>query len=141
MNLYAETSAVLSWLLTQDAAETAKKLLGEAEAVYTSELTLLECHRVMTRLLVTGEVEESLVADRRAELEATAQQWGRLDLTPSVLDRARRPFPEEPIRALDALHLASALALREAQPGLGLLSLDRRVRHSGIGLGFEVLPN
>jgi hypothetical protein len=62
----------------------------------------------------------------------------RLDL--EVIERARRPFPGEPIRTLDALHLASALVARAAVPGLALLTLDAAVREAGRGLGFAVLP-
>jgi hypothetical protein len=57
-----------------------------------------------------------------------------------VLERARRRFPVEPVRTLDALHLASALAARAAIPGLDLLSLDQRVRDNGAALGFDLLP-
>jgi len=46
----------------------------------------------------------------------------------------------EPIRTLDALHLASALVVREAVPRLVLVSLDNRVRDCGRQLNFEILP-
>jgi hypothetical protein len=57
-----------------------------------------------------------------------------------VVDRARRPFPVEPIRTLDALHLSHALLVRSLAPELALLSLDRRVRKNGKALGFETIP-
>jgi len=50
------------------------------------------------------------------------------------------PFPVEPIRTLDAIHLASAILARAAVPDLALLSLDERVRANGRALGFTVLP-
>lgn len=56
------------------------------------------------------------------------------------MERARRPFPVEPIRTLDALHLASALVARSAEAGLMLLTLDQRVRENAQRLGFETLP-
>ncbi len=46
----------------------------------------------------------------------------------AMIDRARRPFPVEPIRTLDALHLASALGAKETLDDLALLSLDHRIR-------------
>lgn len=57
-----------------------------------------------------------------------------------IVERSRRPFPVEPIRTLDAIHLASALVLRVAFPDLVVLSLDRRLRASAQELGFEILP-
>lgn len=80
------------------------------------------------------------VADRRAELDGIAAHWNRFRLTDAELERAERPFPGEPVRTMDALHLASALLLREAQPGLALLTRDRRVPRAALGLGFDVLP-
>jgi hypothetical protein len=44
-----------------------------------------------------------------------------------ILERARRRFPQEPLRALDSIHLATALAARAALSDLALLSLDQRV--------------
>jgi hypothetical protein len=52
----------------------------------------------------------------------------------------RRPFPVEPIRTLDALHLAGALAARREIPEIRLLSLDRRVRDNARELGFALEP-
>jgi hypothetical protein len=56
------------------------------------------------------------------------------------VDRAKHPFPEEPIRTLDALHLASALTARAAVAGLKFLSLDDRLRASAQKLGLSLLP-
>ena len=63
-----------------------------------------------------------------------------LPLGPAVIDRARKPFPAEPIRTLDALHLASALNAAETLDDLSVLSLDRRIRSSARALGLSVLP-
>lgn len=46
----------------------------------------------------------------------------------------------EPIRSLDAIQLATVLVLRDIQPDLRILSLDRRVRENAVALGFEILP-
>ncbi len=55
-------------------------------------------------------------------------------------DRARRPFPSEPVRTLDAIHLASALAVRSTVPSMELRSLDDRIRRAGEQLGFRLQP-
>jgi len=57
-----------------------------------------------------------------------------------VVERARRPFPVEPVRTLDAIHLASALLASARVADLGLLSLDERVRAAGRALGLPVVP-
>jgi hypothetical protein len=50
-------------------------------------------------------------------------------------------LPGDPIGTLDAIHLASLLVARSAIIGLGLLSLDERVRQAAKGLGVAVEPS
>jgi uncharacterized protein len=140
VNLYAESSAVLAWLLDEAAAPEVRRLLGTAIVVVASDLTLIECDRVLLRAAALGELSEADSADRRAHLVAAASQWQVLHVAGEVVDRARKPFPAEPIRTLDAIHLAAALTARAYLAGLGLLSLDDRVRSAGRRLGFELLP-
>ena len=61
-------------------------------------------------------------------------------ISDEIVSRARRPFPVEPIRTLDALHLASALVVRAAEPELTVLSLNERVRDCTLALGLGLLP-
>ena len=56
------------------------------------------------------------------------------------MEFARGPFPGELIRAPDAIHLATALVIRDIYPDLRVLSLDQRVRQNAVALGFEVVP-
>lgn len=140
MNLYAESSAVLAWLLDEAEAADIRRLLGGATVVIASDLTLIECDRVLLRAAELGELTEADAADRRAHLVAAASQWQILHIFREVVDRARQPFPGGPIRTLDAIHLASALTARSAVAGLALMSLDDRVRSAAQKLGFELLP-
>lgn len=140
MNLYAESSAVLAWLLNEDAAAEVCNQLAAAEYVVASDLTLIECDRVLIRAVTMGELTEVEAADRRASLIEASAHWHVLRLFPEIVDRARQPFPGEPIRTLDALHLASVLTARGSMAGLALLSLDDRVRKAAKLLGLQVRP-
>jgi predicted nucleic acid-binding protein len=140
VNLYAESSAVLAWLLDENSAADVRRLLAAAEIIVASDLTLIECDRVIIRAAVLGELTEVEAADRRAHLTAAASHWQILRVAPEIVERARQPFPGEPIRTLDAIHLASALTARTAIAGLKLLSLDDRVRKAGKKLGLDVIP-
>ena len=141
MNLYAESSAVLGWLLDESSAADVRRLLAAAEIIVASNLTLIECDRVILRAAALGELSEAEAADRRAHLTAAASHWQILRIAPEVVERARQPFPGEPIRTLDAIHLASALVARTAIVGLTLLSLDDRIRKAGKRLGLDVIPD
>ncbi|HTL43004.1 MAG TPA: type II toxin-antitoxin system VapC family toxin [Vicinamibacterales bacterium] len=140
MSLYAESSAVLAWLLDEAAGTFVRQTLAETEIVLASDLTLIECDRVLHRAAALGELTEAEVADRRAHLTTAAAHWHVLRLGSEVVDRARRPFPGGPIRTLDAIHLASVLVARSAIAGLELLSLDDRIRAVGKKLGLTLLP-
>jgi len=131
---------MLAWLLGDEAGHRVLEVLRRAALVTASDLALLECDRVLIRAVTLGEMDEVTGADRRALLHAAAAHWHLWRVSSEIVDRARRPFPAEPIRTLDAIHLASALAVRSAVPGVELLSLDDRIRESGRQLGFRLQP-
>ena len=140
MSLYAESSAVLAWLLDEATGTLVRQTLAETEIVLASDLTLIECDRVLHRAAALGELSEAEVADRRAHLATAAAHWHVLRMGPEVVDRARQPFPGDPIRTLDAMHLASVLVARSAVAGLRLLSLDDRIRAVARKLGLTLVP-
>jgi predicted nucleic acid-binding protein len=140
VSVYAESSAIVAWLLGEEAEPRVRKALRTADLVMASDLTLVECDRVLIRAVALGEISEGDAADRRAHLTEAAARWNVLRISPEIVERARHPFPGEPIRTLDALHLASALAARAAVAGIELLSLDDRIRASGRQLGFRLQP-
>jgi hypothetical protein len=140
VNLYAESSAVLAWLLGEAAGSAVREALRHAELVMASDLVLIECDRVLIRAVLLREIDEATAADRRAVLNGAAAHWYVCRLSAEIAERARRPFPGEPVRTLDAIHLASALAVRSIVPSVELLSLDDRIRRAGGQLGFRLQP-
>jgi predicted nucleic acid-binding protein len=140
MSLYVESSAILAWLLDEDAGVVVRRILADAPVVVASDLTLIECDRVLHRAAALGELTEAEVADRRAHLSNAAAHWNVLRIEGEIVERARQPFPGDPIRTLDAMHLASALVARAAVAGLSLLSLDLRIRSTARRLGMRLSP-
>jgi predicted nucleic acid-binding protein len=140
LNLYAESSAILAWLFDEGSGSDVRRLLAAADRIIASDLTLVESDRVLLRAAALGELSEAEAADRRAHLRMAASHWHVLRIGPDIVERARQPFPGEPIRTLDALHLASALAARSAVAGLEMLSLDERIRRAAGRIGLRVRP-
>jgi predicted nucleic acid-binding protein len=140
VSLYAESSAVLAWLLGEPRAGDVREILASSDLVISSDLTVVECDRVLIRATLTGDLSEADAASRRAELAAAAACWTMLRPAGEILARARQRFPQEPVRTLDALHLASALAAKAAVPDTRVLSLDDTIRQNARELGFGVLP-
>jgi predicted nucleic acid-binding protein len=141
VSVYAESSAVLAWLLGEPSGRNIRDVLSSSDVVITSDLTLVECDRVLHRAVVLKELSEADAASRRGELSAAAAHWTILRIGADVIDRVRQPFAREPVRTLDALHLASALVARSAVPDLSLLSLDDAVRANGRALGLPLQPH
>ena len=140
MIAYAETSAVLAWLLGEPDGAAVREALGNADRVVASPLTGVEAARALARGVATSRlgVAEELAA--RGLLAAAERSWVTLALEGRVMDRARGRFPEEPVRTLDALHLATALEFHQALGGVTVISLDERVRRNARGLGMAVSP-
>ena len=140
MKLYAESSAVLAWILGETGSEAVRLLLANSELVVTSELTLAECDRALTRRVAAGELTEEQIGERRAALQSAAEGWSWLRIERDLLERCGQRFPLEPVRTMDAIHLLSALEVRAAFSGLAMLSLDARLRKNAAALGFRVVP-
>lgn len=131
---------MLSWLFGEATGPDVEAALRQAEQIVASDLTLAECDRALLRAQATGILSELETIRRRNLLEKSSLRWGLLRVDSEILARARQRFPVEPIRTLDALHLASALTARSVLPDLALLSLDQRVRDNAAAFGFTLLP-
>lgn len=131
-----ESSALVAALLERDAAIVQK--IPRGTQYVTSALTLAETGRAIIRARVIGRLtaEEEQAAVRA--LRTFERRCFILDVDRAVLDRVRRPFPVEPIRTLDAVHLATAELLGEAPPLVTIVTRDGRVRENAEALGYRV---
>jgi predicted nucleic acid-binding protein len=140
MIVYAETSAVLRWLFNEDAGDQILTDLQTAEKVVCSRLTLIETRRVIRRALMESRLTEAEADSLLAAFGQATARWAILEVSAEVAQRAEGRFPVEPVRSLDAIHLASAMILRESLPGLFIISTDERIRSNAHRLGLDVLP-
>jgi predicted nucleic acid-binding protein len=141
VTLYAETSAVLRWLFAEEEGEALRAALAAAEKVASSRLTLIETRRVVRRAERDGRITAAQAADVLATFAQAASTWAILEISEEIARRAEDGFPSEPVRTLDAIHLASALFLRQSFPDLAVVSVDERVRVNAALLGFQVTPS
>lgn len=117
MTLYAETSTV-AWLLDEERAGLAWSELVAADAVHASDLTLVECERTLRRAVATGRTSASEWLRLHAIGERASAFWTLHGIDAEVVERSRRSFPCEPIKSLNALHLATALVIRNRSPAV-----------------------
>lgn len=138
--VYAESSAVLSWLLGEAGHQAVLDELSNADQVVTSTLTIVECSRALARARHTRRLTETDELAALRLLDEAAASWNLLDISDRVSQRARGAFPHEPVRTLDALHLASVAVFAEVLGPVRVLSLDDRVRLNASALGMSLAP-
>jgi predicted nucleic acid-binding protein len=125
--LYLDTSAVLRATLERGTTPEIEERIAAAPVLVTSRLSLVESARAFHRLRQRGSLPEARLADAQREADTV---WSRCDLwelTPAVCDLAMHVAPTLPLRALDALHLATFLLARRRLAGLDLLTADARL--------------
>jgi predicted nucleic acid-binding protein len=135
--LYVETSALLRALLDGD--ESLQPLIV-GEGLHTSALTFAEAGRAVERVKREGRLAENLVRAAERQLAVFKRSCEIVSVDDEVLERAGREFPVEPVRTLDAIHLATVLALNAADIDVEVVSCDDRVRDNAEALGFRVVP-
>ena len=133
---YIESSALAAALLERDSK--ALESVRTPGRKVTSALTIAETARAILRARATArltadEERTAVGALRRFELRCYVVR-----VTDAVLARVRRPFPIEPIRTLDAVHLATAELIDEPPPLVVVVTRDVRVRENARALGYAV---
>lgn len=78
------------------------------------------------------------VAKLRLAIEQVFESIETVPVDRRVLRRAAEPMPTA-LRTLDAIHIASALALRSRTPALQLATHDDEMATAAAALGFRVL--
>ena len=128
--LYVDTSAVLRAALESGTTPEVDARIRAASVLITSRLALVESACAMLRARAIGGVAEERLADAEREIEAVWARCEIWELTRGVCDLARTVAPHKPLRALDALHLATFLLARRRVEGLELLSVDSRLNEA-----------
>jgi predicted nucleic acid-binding protein len=133
---YIESSALVAALLEHEA--DALKSLRAAARQITSALTLGEAARAIMR----ARVGDRLTPDAERAAVRALQRFERrcyvVAVTDDILARVRRPFPVEPVRTLDAVHLATVESLGEPPQLISVVTRGQRVRENAKALGYAV---
>jgi len=133
---YIESSALLAALLERDVS--ARAALRGAGRRITSALTVAEAGRAILRARAGGRLTAE---DERAAVRDLGRFERRchvVAITDAVLARVRRPFPVEPVRTLDAVHLATVELLGEPPALVTIVTRDVRVGDNARALGYAV---
>ena len=113
---YVDASAVLRLLFREPGLAVP---LSAAERLVSSRLVEVETARAVDRARLVGQLDDRTVARKRAELAEFLKRIDQVAIDDLVIARARDPFAVN-VRALDAIHVATAELLRAEAEGESL---------------------
>lgn len=134
MKVYLDTSAILRRLLNEPKPVPN---WGAWKAAYASRIWLTEAQRTVDRLRLEGRLCDEDVARLRDDIRKVDAALHIVPVGEDILARAGEPFPTM-LGTLDAIHLASALAVQDDIELDRFLTHDRRLAVAARSLGFAV---
>jgi PIN domain len=131
---------VLGWLLGEKGSRHLCAAMDAAEKVATSVLTILEAGRGVLRAAGEGRITDADASRLKGLLARAVSEWNLMEITGEIRARAAEAFPVEPVRTLDAVHLATVLEFARVFPDISVLSTDSRILANLEPLGFRPAP-
>src|SRR6266508_7005320 len=107
-----------------------ERRIRSARVLVASRLSLVGSCRALMRLRALGIAREERLADAERDVAAI---WARCELweiTRTVCETACAVAAARPLRALDAIHLATFVVARRRLDGLELLTTDARLEEA-----------
>lgn len=135
MNVYVDTSVLLRVVLGERGRLRAWRRILRP---FSSELVRVECLRTLDRARLAGALADDEVADRREATEELLATFDLVTIDRRILRRAAAPLPTT-LGTLDAIHLASATALRLRIPDLRLATHDAALAVAARAVGFTLV--
>lgn len=139
-DLFVESSALVAWVLWEARGKEVAAYLRATKRPWLSALAVPECFRSLSRAASLNRLDVAYVRAARRRVSALAAGCTIVPVDADILERAGEAFPVEPVRTLDAIHLASLERARAVSAKITLLSLDDRVRENAARQGIPVVP-
>jgi predicted nucleic acid-binding protein len=133
LRLYLDTSAVLRAVLETGTTSAMEERIRAARVLVSSRLSLVESCRAFIRLRALGAASEARLVDAERDVAAIWSRCELWEMTRSVCEAACAVAAAQPLRALDAIHLATFVLARRRLDGLELLTADERLREAALG--------
>jgi uncharacterized protein len=104
----------------------------------SSQLIRAECLRTIDRARVQHALPDAEVAIRRSAVLDHLRAFDLVTIGDQVLERAAEPFPTS-LGTLDAIHLATALLVRDSDAEIVFATHDRELALGARAIGFQVV--
>ena len=136
---YVDTSVLLKRYIEEAGAAGSRRLLRRYRVV-SSAIAPVEATSALWRRRAANDVADADLQAILRRLVDDRSHWELVDLTADVLDRAEQVIQRTGVRTLDAVHLASALAVQAASGrgrAMQFITADARQREAAAGLGLQ----
>jgi predicted nucleic acid-binding protein len=120
---YLDSSALIKRFVAEKGSERVRGMIEKEGPIATATIAYAEVHSGLARKKREGALSHGQYALICRQVESDWHAYVRMDLTGEVLSLARELVQRHPIRAFDAIHVASALILKA--------SLDEQVVFAG----------
>jgi uncharacterized protein len=140
---YADTSVLLKRHIDEPGDDWFRELVLSSNSIITTELSIVEIFSAFNRLLREGHITTDVYAALSASVRRLfAVRYALTPVSASVRGVACNVMERHPLRAYDAVHLASALDARQnlvanGIPGLIFLSADHRLLAAAAAEGLS----
>ncbi len=111
---YLDTSALIKRFVRELGSDVVAQLLESGEPVATAKIAFVEVYSGLTCRLREGDLSRRAYSLVCRQFERDWLGYLRVDLHDEILLSARDLIRRHPLRAFDAIHLASALSLQKA---------------------------
>jgi predicted nucleic acid-binding protein len=135
---YFDTSALLKFMLLEEGREVAADVWNRARAVVTSQLTYPEARSALAAARRSGRLDARAHREGVRRIDARWAELAALDLGAETAAAAGDLAVEHGLTGADAVHLASAVALRSED--LVFVSWDGRLVAGALAAGLPVAP-
>lgn len=135
---YLDTSALVKLCVAEPGTDLVAAVWDGADLVVTSRLADAEVRAVLASGRRAGALDDDAARTAAAAWRRLSAGLRLVETVPAVLDEAARLVERHPLRAADAVHLASALVLRS--PDLLVLAWDEHLAAAARAEGLTVLP-
>ena len=140
MIVYFDTSALIKLYVEEEGSSAVRDLMASLDLAASSNVLPVELRGSLARMSRSARLDATSYDRARADFE---EDWPAMTVVPAtgvVLAHAAELAERHFLKALDAIHLASALTLSGHEDDLVLSTWDRPLLDAASAEGIRVIP-
>lgn len=138
MSRYLDSSALLKLLIRERGTDAMNALWSRRDDSYASLIGYAELRSAVAAAIRSHRIHALGRADAHAEVEVLWRSLLAVDIDVDLVRAAGDLTGRHRLRTSDAIHLASAIRIRESDTAF--VAFDERLRKAAATEGFPVLP-